>query len=373
MNLFFQKWERFTHLLMSLDLRHTQKKKSFLYYPVLSFFSYIYLLFYWLRIFIYKYGLKGKKRLKVKVISVGNLTLGGSGKTPMVLYLASEFKKRGKEVVILIRGYKRKEKRQKELYGNPEDLRWELFGDEPYLLSLNLPEVPVIINKRRFEAGVFAQKKYRPDLFILDDGFQHWRLERDIDLVMVDTTSPLSDERLFPLGRLREPLSSLKRADIVVLNKIDQSYNIKDTLNILNRYNPSCFVAQSFYEVSEVENLEQATLVELSSLKGKKTVAFSGIANHLSFEKTLKSLGIVILNHIKFSDHHFYSTKDIMDIQKEGKRCGADFVCTTEKDKIKIPTNVSFQLPTYVVKIRLKIKDQERWFWDFIQEKLRWQ
>lgn len=361
MNLFFLKWEKIT-----------KRNKGFLFY-LLSFFSYIHLLFYWLRIFIYKYGLKGKKRLKAKVISVGNLTLGGSGKTPMVMYLASEFKKRGKDVAILIRGYKRKEKRQKELYQNKENLNWELFGDEPYLLALNLPQVPVIINKRRFEAGVFAQKKYRPEIFILDDGFQHWRLERDIDLVMVDTTLPLSEQRLFPLGKLREPLYSLKRADIVVLNKIDQSYNIKETLNVLNRYNPSCFVAQSFYEVFEVENIGEATLVELSSLIGKKTVAFSGIANHLSFERTLKNLGMVILNHIKFSDHHFYSTKDIMDIQKEGKRYGADFVCTTEKDKIKIPTNVSSQLPIYVVKIRLKIKDQEESFWDFLEEKLRWQ
>ncbi len=349
----------------------SRKNRGFLLILVLSFFSSIFLFFYRLRVFIYSYRLKRKKRLEAKVISVGNLDLGGSGKTPMVLHLASEFKKKGKKVVILTRGYKRKEKRQEELYGNLENLSWELCGDEPFLLALNLPEVPIIINKNRFEAGISAQKKYRPDLFILDDGFQHWSLERDFDLLMVDATSPLSEQRLFPLGRLREPLSALRRADLIVLNQKGNNFSLEQTFNVIDEHNPSCFVAQSFYEVSEIEDFTKETKVELSSLRGKKTVAFSGIADNLSFEKTLKNLGMVISKHIRFSDHHSYSKKDITHIQDEGKRFKADFFCTTEKDEIKIPKKINFPAPLYVVKIRLKIKDRETDLWDFIEEKLK--
>jgi len=348
------------------------KKNIFILDLLLELSSFIFLFFYCLRVLIYKYGIKRKKRLKAKVISVGNLTLGGSGKTPMVVYLASEFKKKGKKVVILTRGYKRKAREQKELQGKTENLSWDLFGDEPFLLASNLPDVPVIINKSRFEAGSFAQKKYEPDLLILDDGFQHWGLERDLDLVMIDSTFPISKEKLFPKGRLREPLSALKRADLVVLNQKGESTGMKDTVDFVIKYNPSCFLGQSSYEVSEVENIADGKSIDFSALRGEKTIAFSGIADNLSFERTLLHLGMGVLEHIKFSDHHIYSEKDMMNIQDEGKRKGASFLCTTEKDSIRLPKTVDFQLPVYVAKIKLRIKDKEKDFWDFIEEKLRW-
>ena len=203
-----------------------KSSRFFLIDLVLAFFSFVFLFIYWLRVIFYKYGMIRKKSLDARVISVGNLTLGGSGKTPMVLYLASEFEKKGKKSVILTRGYKRKGKGQKELYGYPNNLSWECYGDEPSLLASNLSEVPVMIDKKRFEAAKFAYKKYQPDLFILDDGFQHWSLKRDVDLVMVDSTRPLSEEKLFPLGRLREPLSTFKRADMAVLNQKEESDKI---------------------------------------------------------------------------------------------------------------------------------------------------
>ena len=333
--------------------------------------SIIILLIYYFRVLIYKCRIVRPKKLNAKVISVGNITLGGTGKTPFVLYLASELKKTGENIAILTRGYKRESKKQLDLLGEKSNLSWKEAGDEPYLLAQELLSVPVIVNKNRFKAGTLALRKYRSEIFLLDDGFQHWKLARDLDIVIIDSFNPFGGEKLFPAGYLREPVSSLKRADILVLNKSDCAINKKNILNVLNRYNPCALVVESVYQVVSINNLLDNSSMEIESVKGKKALAFSGIANHISFEKSLEGIGIKKLKHLKFPDHYPYQENDLEKIENEAISLGADFILTTEKDMIRIPPLGESKVPIYWVKIELKIARGEKELWDLIKEKIR--
>lgn len=333
--------------------------------------SIIFLLIYYLRVFIYKCGIIRPKKLNAKVISVGNITLGGTGKTPLVLYLALEFKKRGENVAILTRGYKRRYKKQIDLLGEKSNFSRKEVGDEPYLLAQELLSVPVIINKNRFKGGTFALAKYQSEIFLLDDGFQHWKLARDLDIVVLDSLNPFGKGMLFPAGYLREPASSLKRADVLVLNKSDCVFNKENILNVLNKYNPNALVVESVYQVVSIHNFLDGSPLAIESARNKKALAFSGIANPLSFEKTLEGIGIKISKHLKFSDHYPYQERDLEKIENEGINLGADFVLTTEKDMVRIPLLLELKVPLYWIKIELKITRGEKELWELIQRKIR--
>jgi tetraacyldisaccharide 4'-kinase len=326
---------------------------------------------YYFRVLIYKCRIVRPKKLNAKVISVGNITLGGTGKTPLVLYLASELQKTGENIAILTRGYKRESKKQLDLWGGKSNLSWKEVGDEPYLLAQELPEVPVMVDKNRYKAGAFALRKYRSEFFLLDDGFQHWKLARDLDIVIIDSFDPFGGGKLFPAGYLREPVSSLKRADILLLNKSDCAINKENILDVLSRYNPCALVVESVYQVVSINSVLDDSSMEIESVKGKKALAFSGIANHISFEKTLESIGIKKLKHFKFSDHYPYQEKDLEKIENEAIDLGADLILTTEKDMFRIPPSGESRVPIYWVKIELKITQGEKELWDLIKKKIR--
>ncbi|MBA7574142.1 Tetraacyldisaccharide 4'-kinase [subsurface metagenome] len=255
---------------------------------IFSILSCVYLLAYYLRVFLYKLGVIKSKGLEAKVISVGNITLGGTGKTPLVICIGERLKSKGENFAILTRGYKRESKKMVEIMN--EELNWKKTGDEPFMLSSELPGVPIFIHKNRFQAGKEALRKYKTRIFILDDGFQHWGLQRDVNIVVIDCLNPFGGGKLFPAGFLREPLKALKRADIFVLNRADPATNMEEIKRVLNRYNPDALKVESLYLLDSIEHFLDHSLVDANTLKGKTFVAFSGIANSLSFEKTLDHL-----------------------------------------------------------------------------------
>ncbi|MCJ7497767.1 MAG: tetraacyldisaccharide 4'-kinase [candidate division Zixibacteria bacterium] len=341
--------------------------KSGVFLLLLRFLTFLYYSGYILRKLFYRSGLLKIKELKVKVISVGNITLGGSGKTPFVLYLARKLKDKRMNFAILTRGYKRRSKGTKELKRSESpDLKWEEVGDEPFLLSDHLPEDPIIIGKNRYNSGKIAQDKYKAEVLILDDGFQHWRLKRDLDIVMVDASSDLEKEKLFPEGRLREPLSSLKRANLFILTRVDQSPFRDKLKDVLKKNNLQAPVVESILGVTSIINWRDKTEISLNQLKGKKVIAFCGIGNPFSFEKTLKSLGVEILNAFFFLDHYIYSQNDFFSLEDERKKAGAGFLITTEKDSIRLPEIKSQNIPLLVVQVELKIISGEEKLWEIL-------
>jgi len=352
-NKFFSLWER--------------ENKSSILLLILRSLSSVYLLGYAFRKFFYHLGLIKVKELNAKVISIGNITLGGSGKTPFVLYLSKRLKEKGINFAILSRGYGRSSKTTKELKRiSAPGVKWEEVGDEPFLLSTHLPEIPVIVDKDRYYSGKIALYKYKANVLVLDDGFQHWRLKRDIDILLIDSSVDLEMEKLFPAGRLREPLSSLKRARIFILTRVNQAGNKDKIKALLQKFNPQAPIVESILEVTSILNWKDKTEIELNSLKGKKGLAFCGIGNPCSFEKTLKSLGIEILNAFFFLDHYIYTRKEFISLEEEGKKLGADFLITTEKDSIRLPEIKDLRIPLLVISVELKIISGEEKLWEVL-------
>lgn len=340
-----------------------EKKKGLLRALALVVFSFLSLLYrsgYSTRLFLYRCGLRKQTKLKARVISVGNITVGGTGKTPLVIYLAEKLRAQGEKVAILTRGYKRKKKEMVDLTQiTRHEVDWRDTGDEPYLLAHRLSDVPIIVAKDRSSSGNYAVEKHGARLLILDDGFQHLRLFRDTDIVVIDSVNPFGNGKLLPAGPLREPLINLKRADVFILTKTDQASNKEELIAILRRYNHKAPIVESVYQVRSIEKLPDGSPVQAGEVQSKKALAFSGIGNPLSFENTLKQLGLRILRHRKFSDHFAYRNKDILELSREAESLGVDLIITTEKDSVRIPLINEPKIPIYVMKIDLKVTNGE--------------
>jgi 3-deoxy-D-manno-octulosonic-acid transferase len=327
---------------------------------ILTIFSWLYRLGCAIRLFLYRCGVRQEKRLGAKVISVGNITVGGTGKTPLVIYLAEKLKERNKKVAILSRGYKRKNKKMLELTQKTRDeFTWEDVGDEPYLISQRLSDVPIIVSKHRNISGQYAIEKYGTQILILDDGFQHLRLFRNLDIVVIDAVNPFGNGKFLPVGRLREPLSSLKRADVYILTKTDQVSKVSELIDTLKKYNSHAPVVESIYKIRSMENLFDGSSVNLKDVENKKALVFSGIGNPLSFENSLKPLKIRTLKHQRFRDHYPYRQNDILHLIDQANSLRADFIVTTEKDSVRIPLIKEQEIPIYVLKIEIKITNGE--------------
>ena len=281
-------------------------------------------------------SLSKQKRLPRKVISIGNLTVGGTGKTPAAIAVAEEAKKRGYRPVILTRGYRGKAKGPCLVSdGSSVLLSVEEAGDEPVVMAERLKDVPVVKSADRYEGGIFAMQQPWGDdpdlLFILDDGFQHWRLSRDIDIVLVDGQDPFGNRKMLPVGPLRGPLAELKDADILVITKARNEALALELRNI-NKDAPVFFAT---HEVTGIRKTD-GTVAAPDLLKGGKVLAFCGIANPESFKKTLSLLGCMIVELKQYRDHYRYGCEDISVLEEKGKRLGAEFLLTTEKDMVKI-------------------------------------
>lgn len=332
-----------------------------LVFGILFIFSWLYGLIYRIRLSLYHLGIFKQRKLKAKVISIGNITVGGTGKTPLVIYLARKLSERGENPAILTRGYGRKKKEMVELTKDIyQRLNWEDAGDEPLVMAGRLTDVPILVSKDRGTSGHHAAQKFGSHVLILDDGFQHLKLFRDLDIVVIDASNPFGDGRLLPAGMLREPLSSLKRADVFVLTKTDQASGKEELMQTIGEYNPRAPVVESVYQIRSVADFFHGSFVEPKDIENKKAFAFSAIGSPSSFEKSLKKLKIHLLKHRRFRDHHPYSSKEISDLVREAKGVKADFLVTTEKDSVRIPLIKEPETPIYVLKIDLTVTQGEQ-------------
>ncbi len=294
------------------------------------------------------YLLSRQKKLPCKVISVGNITLGGTGKTPTTIALAIEAKKRGLKPVILTRGYKGNAKEpvfvnfpQQQNFSSDKLPKSEIspktIGDEAFMMSKKLGDVPIVKYPDRYKGGMQALERLKPFVhndrivFILDDGFQHWGLFRDIDIVLVDGNKPFGNRKMLPFGDLRELPRELKRADILVITKQKN----EELFNKLKLINPIAPIFYSEYKISDIRYANGNNL-PASALKNKKIYAFCGIADPESFKKNLSSLETEIGYFKDYPDHYRYKAKDIQDIRKHAEKLRCSFMITTEKDIVKI-------------------------------------
>ncbi|KAA0259005.1 tetraacyldisaccharide 4'-kinase [Deferribacter autotrophicus] len=299
-----------------------------------------------------------------KIISIGNITLGGTGKTPMAIFLANQLTSLGYKVCVLSRGYKGKIGYDTNVISDGKEilLKPPLAADEPYMIAINCPGCIVITGKERVKSFEYAEKNFDIDFYLLDDGFQHRKMPRDLDIVLLDHKNPISTGLPFPFGYLREFPSALKRADIIVFTKAN-SFTMPEKVR---KYIKGKDI---FY--SKIKNKEVVFRNEqypISFLKGKKVVAFSGIAKNSSFFKQLSKLGVEIVYKKGYMDHHFYREKDMDFLFKLKKRYNADFLITTEKDYVKILDKYRDDIA--FLKIEISINDTQK-FMDLIFEKIK--
>jgi len=302
-------------------------------------------------------------RLNCKVISVGNITLGGTGKTVLVEYIARYLKSQGHhKVAILSRGYKRKKPLPVTRYPLPETM-----GDEPYMLAKKLGDVPVIVDPDRIRAGLKAIKDYGADTLILDDGFQQWRIHKDLEIVCIDAVNPFGNRNMIPRGILREPLSALKRADVFILTKTNLSPNTQEIKDFLQCLNPSAQVFGAIHQPSGFCRIDKSDeLLDPHALAKKTAALFCGIGAPASFENLIAGLDIKIGLSFKFPDHHHYTKEDLDKIMAASKEKNIDTIITTEKDAMRL---LGLQLTAYdlqllVLRIELKITQDENIFLD---------
>ena len=309
----------------------------------------------------YVYSIFLRYRPRCKVIRVGNITWGGTGKTPMVEILARFLKEQGRNVAILSRGY-RSDKSQ----GEPKDKNADTLGDESYLLTKKLPDTHILVGKNRIKNAKKAVREYNVDTIILDDGFQHWRMFRDLDIVMIDSMNPFGNENIIPRGILREPLRHLRHAQIFVLTKTDlQSGGLSYLKDRLSKINPEAVILESIHRPMRFYNLTNSEL-PLSYIKDRNVCLVSSVASPESFEKTVENLDAKIALKFFFPDHHKYNDSDIENIRDNCKRLNIDCIVTTEKDAVKLESihNIQNLLPGLIIlQIKLEII-QNKVFYD---------
>ncbi len=320
----------------------------------LCLLSFFYGLAVLVRIFLYARGVFASHSRPCKVVSVGNITLGGTGKTPLVCLLSEMIQARGYRVGILSRGYKGNFSGPFALVTDGERILMDAHqaGDEPYLLAEKLKGVPVIVGKERWQSGRYAIELFRTEVLILDDGFQHLPLNRDLNLLLIDSSSPFGNGRLFPRGTLREPLAQISRADAVILTKVGESGNMNNLKENLRRILEGHRIFQVDYATAEIRLYGEKTSLPSEYLKGMKVLAFSGLAKPESFRKTLLSLGAEIIEFETFPDHYWYDPKDATKLWARAAELGVGALVTTEKDLVRMEGLTPGDIPLWSISIR---------------------
>ncbi len=320
-----------------------------------------------LRLLGYELGFSGKERLNCFVISLGNITVGGTGKTPTAQRLAKEIRDMGYRVVILNRGYRAKFRGEVGIVSDGKTLKMNATeaGDEAFMLAKHLPNVPVLIGARRAVTGQYAIEHFGAEVVILDDGFQHWQVIRDFDILLIDAVSVFGNGYLLPRGILRESISHISRADVCLMTKVDQAREgscdlIRETVA---RYNSSAQIVESIHQPRCLIPLADWAVdlagegVPVKIISGRKVMAVSAIGNPASFERTLRDLGAEIISSLRYPDHHDYTIMEMEDILRRADSFAAEMIIVTEKDAVKIPREVAgenWSIPIYVIRVEVK-------------------
>jgi len=324
------------------------------------------------RRFLYNVRILRDSTLGVQVIAIGNLTVGGTGKTPVVEKFARELRDEGRNVAILSRGYRSKPSPLLERLMNKLLLREdttpprvvsdgksllldsEMAGDEPYMLASNLKDVVVLVDKDRVKSGRYAIEKFGCDTLLLDDGFQYWKLRgRRQDVVLIDRQQPFGNERLLPRGTLREPPSHLARANVIFITKSDG--DTEELRRRITELNSTAGIIECIHHPLYLEDVFTGNQVGLDYLKGRRVASFSGIAQPESFEKSLVTLGSELVYAKRFADHHRFTQQEVLNAINRSKKRQAEAIVTTQKDAVRFPKIDRRDLPIYFMRVEIKI------------------
>jgi len=324
------------------------------------------------RTWLYYQRIFRNQPLGVPVVVVGNLTVGGTGKTPIVEKFARTLALRGRHVAILSRGYKsRAEPSYRRLWrwiSHGEDPPPKIVsdgqnvlldsaeaGDEPYMLARNLPGVVVLVGKNRVKAGQYAIRKFGSDILLLDDGFQYLSLRGQLNLLLVDKTNPFGNRHLLPRGILREPIGHLRRASYVFITKSDGQPD--DELRAtIRKHHPEVEVVECAHRPTYIQSINNGGQRRpLEDLRGRRVAAFSGIAMPESFEKLIRQLGAEIVHNKRFLDHHRFTPEELERFCNKAAEVKADFILTTEKDAVRLPSDLAPSVPLYYLRLEIEI------------------
>src|SRR5688572_32791946 len=377
--------EAFETFVLEVILEERRGKAANLVRAILFALSKVFLLAVKFRRFLYNVRLLRDSTLGVQVIAVGNITVGGTGKTPVVEKFARELQNQGRTVAILSRGYRSKPpplaKRLLDRLllrsdttpprvvsdGKSLLLDSETAGAEPYMLASNLKDVIVLVDKDRVKAGRYAIEKFGCDTLLLDDGFQYWKLAgRRRDIVLVDCQQPFGNEQLLPRGTLREPPSHLARASTIFITKSDgDTGRLRERIS---RHNPAAGIIECIHHPLYFEDVFTGERRDLDLLNGRKVASFSGIAQPESFERSLVNLGAELVYSKRFADHHRFTQQEVLNVVNRSKKRQATAIITTQKDAVRFPKIDRRDLPIYFMRVEIKILKGAKDFQDCVRQ-----
>ena len=325
-----------------------------------------------LRLALYRWSLLPVRRLPLRVISLGNLVVGGTGKTPHTALIADHFRRQGKKVVILSRGYGGEKSKSGAVISSPEKIIGTLQegGEEPFWLAGQLPGVAVVIGKNRYRAGLLARERWGTELAILDDGFQHLGLEREVNILLLSAFQPFGSGELLPWGTLREPREQIKRADVILITHTEMITEsaqaaLKGRVSALHPGHPVFF---SRHVLREVWSYPAGESRPWSGLEGKRVLAFCGLGQPESFQHSLKTLGVELAGLRLFRDHQVYREKEKQRLLEAAAALQAEALLTTEKDALKLGGWPAGGPELLVLRIRVDIPDPN--FWDELENRI---
>ena len=336
------------------------------------------------RRFLYDRRILRDSTLGVQIIAIGNLTVGGTGKTPVVEKFARELRDQGRNVAVLSRGYRSRPAPLHQQVLNKIFLRndttpprivsdgksllldSETAGDEPYMLASNLKDVVVLVDKDRVKSGRYAIEKFGCDTLLLDDGFQYWKLQgRREDVVLIDCQQPFGNERLLPRGTLREPPSHLSRATTIFITKSDGK--TEELRRRIAELNPKAGVIECVHHPLYLEDVFTGQRFDLKLLQGRKLASLSGIAQPESFEQGLVKIGVELVYSKRFADHHRFTQQEIINVINRSKKRQAEAIITTQKDAVRFPKIDRRDLPIYFMRVEIQIVSGAKDFQDCVR------
>ena len=370
--------ERLEQRLLKVISKEVRGKRASWIRGFLRVLSGIFYVLVLLRLWLYKHGIIRANTLGCQVISVGNVTVGGTGKTPIVETFSRSLQEKGRKVAILSRGYKsrktplwekilKKEERLPRVVSDGERLllNSDMAGDEPYMLASNLREVAVLVDKDRVKSGKYAICKLGCDTLVLDDGFQYLGLRHRLDIVLVDYTNPFGYGHVLPRGLLREPMRHLKRAGFIFITKcpLEGAPELKKKLRELN---PHAEISECRHTSKYIQNVYTRERLGLDAIEGRKVATISGIAVPEGFEEGVRRLGAEIVHSAQYADHHRYTQQEIIETINQAVVDGAEMIVTTEKDAVRFPRIERCDLPVLYLRVEIEMLSGSEAFNDWI-------
>ncbi len=367
-----QKLDAFEQFAVDVVFDRRQGRAAALFSLLLRALSHLFDAIVRLRLWMFRNRILHDHHLGCLVVVVGNLTVGGTGKTPVVEKFARSLSERGRRVAILSRGYKSRSEpfwrrwwRMVVTGGEPPPPRVvsdgrsvlldsDTAGDEPYMLARNLPGVVVLVDSNRVKSGSYAIRRFGCDTLVLDDGFQYLALKGRLNLLLIDSTNPFGNGFLLPRGILREPIRHIRRASYVFLTKSDGRRNV-EVEALVERHNPGIDVIECAHRPQYLQLHGGTERRELAALRGARIGAFSGIATPESFESFLRNLGASLLYARRFLDHHRFSEEELDQIGERARSAGLELLVTTEKDSVRIAPDRRFPVPLYYLRLEIEI------------------